>query len=77
MDIAKSHGILHYKNKAQTSRFAFLFYNIIVDIFHFVAFLRSNTREVYKLSPRLLPLVTNLKYGEHKEEVLVVMVVTL
>ena len=74
---AKSLGIPLYNFKAQTSRFAFLFCNIIVDIFHYTILLCNYTREMYKPSLHLLPLLINLKYGEHKEEVLVVMVVTL
>ena len=45
----------------------FLFCNIFVDIFHFVVFLRNNTREMYRRSPHLLTLAINLKYGEHRE----------
>jgi len=67
MVTAKLLGILLCKNKAQTSRFAFLFCNIIVDIFHCTILLCNYTREVYKHSRHLLPLLISLKYGVHKE----------
>ena len=47
------------------------FATLFVVIFHFVAFMRSNTREVYKRLLLLLPLLINLKCGVHKEEVVV------
>jgi hypothetical protein len=39
----------------------------IVYIFHFVAFLRNNTREMYRLSPHLQLQVINVSVGGHKE----------
>ena len=74
MATAKSHGTLHCKNKAQTSRFAFLFCNIIVDIFHFVAFMCSNTREVYRNLLHLLLLLISVSVGEHKVDIHILMV---
>jgi hypothetical protein len=56
------------KYKAQTSRFAFLFCNIIVDIFHHTILVCNYTREMYRRSPHLLPLLINLKYGDRKVE---------
>ena len=67
MATAKLHGILHYKNKAQTSRFAFLFCNIIVDIFHHTILLCNYTREVYKHSLHPLTVIIGLNVGERKE----------
>jgi hypothetical protein len=71
MATAKLLGILHYNLKAQTSLFALLYFaSSFVYIFHFVTFLRSNTREMYKHSLPPLPLLISLKFGVHKEVIM-------
>ena len=54
MAIVKLLGILHYKIKdANFTVCVFYFVSRIVYIFHFIAFLCNNTREMYKRSLHL------------------------
>ena len=67
MEMQKLLGCQYCKKyKAQTSRFAFLFCNIIVDIFHYTISVCNYTREVYRLSQHLVQQVISVNVGEHK-----------
>jgi hypothetical protein len=65
--IVKSLGILHYKIKDANFTVCVFFATFFVAIFHFVAFMRSNTREMYKHSLPLILQITSWRFGELKE----------